>query len=74
MQEMLTVTHLRRTDRDVKGGDMTRLEWVLRNREDSVEIRRKIVKAWCPSDYGLKNIDCTDSLFCEDCWNEEVEE
>lgn len=53
---------------------MTRLEWVLRNREDSVEIRRKIVKAWCPSDYGLSNIDCTDSLSCKDCWNEEAEE
>jgi len=53
---------------------MTRLEWVLRNREDSVEIRRRIVKTWCPSDYGLKNIDCTDSLSCEECWNLEVEE
>jgi len=55
------------------GGGMTRLEWVLRNREDSVEIRRRIVQTWCPSDYGLKNIDCTDSLSCEECWNLEVE-
>lgn len=54
---------------------MTRLEWVLKNsREDSLEIRNRIVTKFCPSDYGLKNIYCTDSSCCGDCWNQEVEE
>ena len=54
---------------------MTRLEWVLKNsREDSLEIRNRIVTKFCPSDYGLKNIYCTDSSCCGDCWNKEVEE
>jgi hypothetical protein len=53
---------------------MTRLEWVLKNREDSLEIRNRIVTKFCPSDYGLMNIYCTDSSCCRDCWNQEVEE
>lgn len=54
---------------------MTRLEWVLKNsREDSLEIRNRIVTNFCPSDYGLMNIYCTDSSYCWDCWNQEVEE
>lgn len=54
---------------------MTRLEWVLKNsREDSLEIRNRIVTNFCPSDYGLMNIYCTDSSCCRDCWNQEVEE
>ena len=53
---------------------MTRLEWVLKNsREDSLEIRNRIVTKSCPSDYGLMNIYCTDSSSCADCWNQEVE-
>jgi len=73
MQEMLTVPHLRRTDRDVKGGGMTRLEWVLKHTH-TYESEERIVRAWCPSDFGLKNIECRDSLSCEDCWNEEMGE
>ncbi len=53
---------------------MTRLEWVLKNREDSLEIRNRTVTKFCPSDFGLKNIYCTDSSCCGDCWNQEVEE
>ena len=59
---------------DEEGGGMTRLEWVLKNREDSLEIRNRIVTKFCPSDYGLMNIYCTDSSCCGDCWNQEVEE
>lgn len=58
---------------NVEVEDMVVLEWVLKNREDSLEIRNRIV-AGCPSDYGLINIYCTDSSCCEDCWNQEVEE
>ena len=32
---------------------MTRLEWVLKNREDSLEIRNRIVTKFCPSDYRI---------------------
>lgn len=54
---------------------MTRLEWVLKNNgEDSLEIRNRTVVGFCPSDYGLMNIYCTDSSCCEDCWNQEVTE
>ena len=59
---------------DEEGGGMTRLEWVLKNREDSLEIRNRTVTKFCPSDFGLKNIYCTDSSCCGDCWNQEVEE
>ena len=53
---------------------MTRLDWVLKNREDSLEIRNRTVTKFCPSVFGLMNIYCTDSSSCEDCWNQEVEE
>ena len=53
---------------------MTRLEWVLKNREDSLEIRNRTVTKFCPSDFGLMNIYCTDSSSCADCWNHEVTE
>jgi len=59
---------------DEEGGGMTRLEWVLKNREDSLEIRNRTVTKFCPSDYGLMNIYCTDSSCCRDCWNQKVEE
>ncbi|NLB77582.1 MAG: hypothetical protein GX796_01680 [Clostridiaceae bacterium] len=52
---------------------MTRLEWVLKHTH-TYESEERIVRAWCPSDFGLKNIKCCDSLFCSDCWNEEVTE
>jgi hypothetical protein len=52
---------------------MTRLEWVLKHTH-TYESEERIVRAWCPSDFGLKNIECCDSLFCSDCWNEEVTE
>ena len=59
---------------DEEGGGMTRLEWVLKNREDSLEIRNRTVTKFCPSDFGLKNIYCTDSSCCGDCWNQKVTE
>ena len=52
---------------------MTRLEWVLKHAH-TYESEERIVRAWCPSDFGLKNIYCTDSSCCWDCWNKEVEE
>lgn len=51
---------------------MTRLEWVLKNTH-TYESKERIMRAWCPSDFGLRNIECTNSSCCGDCWNQEVE-
>ena len=86
MQEMLTVHHLRRTDRDVKGGGMTKLEKLLQDPDRIIAtitndlkspqaIPRVLIGGYCPSDFGLRDCRyCEYHVPCEDCWNEEVGE
>ena len=50
---------------------MTKLEKALKNIE---EVKRLLIRLYCPADFGMENNCGTHSNNCEDCWNEEATE